>query len=318
MADRMSPGRAVFAVVFLLLFVFSHSEELVVGLVKVLGTDPHGGWRIGLIVADVVLLAAVGLLKGSISRTDGDRPRLWGWWGSAVVLLLALDVILYFVSTPVWVDLAASTAYAASMGVLMASSLNADPLTLVSTARRVGLPSDWRRVRAIVPLIVGTWACYLAGAAFVDYFDVGAMRDLAPATATEVQALPLTEQLTVLSELCQSAVNPGFFQLVVEVMPLLLLALGVEFNYFRQTLAEPTQRAVTAATVTVMSAGLVFALSTLPWDSEGCGDILSGWHEYLSFVLAMQGVFTGLATLVWLLIASTPADAIADETLLGR
>ena len=46
----------------------------------------------------------------------------------------------------------------------------------------------------------------------------------------------------------------------------------MEFNYFRRTLADPTQRAVTAATVTVTSAGLV--------------------------------------TLVWLLLASTP-DTVA-------
>lgn len=318
MPERRSADRAVFGVVFLMLLVFSHSEELVAGLFKVIGHGLHGQWRISLVVVDVFLLAAVGMLKRRITRADGDRSRLWGWWGSAFALLLVLDVILYVLPTPVWVDLVASTAYAAAMGVLMATSLNADPLTLFSASRRLLLPTDWRRVRAIVPLILGTWACYLAGTAFVDYFDVGTMRDLDPTMAAEVDALPLPEQLGVLSQLCHGAVSPVFFQQVVGVLPLLLLTLGVEFNYFRRTLTDPTQRAVTAATVTVMSAGLVFALSTLPWDGEGCGDVLSGWHEYLTFVLSAQGIFTGLVTLVWLLIASTPDTGEPERSALDQ
>lgn len=298
--------RAVFAVVFLMLLAFSHSQELVSGLFRVLGSDIHGSWRFALIAVDVVLLGAVGLFKRSITRDDGAAPRLWVWWWTAFALLLALDVVLYIVTTPVWIDLAASTAYAAFMGILMATSLNADPLTLFSARRRIRLPADWQRVRAIVPLIVGTWACYLAGTAFVDYFDVGPMRTLTPEIAAQVHAMPFSDQVLVLGQLCQGAVSPAFFEQIVGVMPLLLLTLGVEFNYFRRTLIDPTQRAVTAATVTIMSAGLVFALSTLPWDGEGCGDILTGWHEYLTFVLSVQGVFTGLVTVIWLLVASTP------------
>jgi hypothetical protein len=33
-------------------------------------------------------------------------------------------------------------------------------------------------------------------------------------------------------------------------------------------------------------------------------DVLSSWHECLAFLLAVQGIFTGLATLVWMLVAS--------------
>ena len=115
----------------------------------------------------------------------------------------------------------------------------------------------------------------------------------------------------MLSQLCEGAVSPVFFQQIVGVMPVLLLTLGVEFNYFRRVLTDAGQRAATAATVTVMAAGLVGALSTLPWDGQGCGDVLSSWHEYAAFLLAVQGVFTGLATLVWLLVSSTPDDPAA-------
>jgi hypothetical protein len=106
------------------------------------------------------------------------------------------------------------------------------------------------------------------------------------------------QQLAALNTLCESAVNPELYQHVVGVLPLLLLALGVEFNYFRQTLLDPVQRAVTVATVTVMCTALVLALSTLPFDGAGCGNVPSYWHEYLTFVVSVQGVTIGLATLI--------------------
>ena len=133
-------------------------------------------------------------------------------------------------------------------------------------------------MRAIVPLVVGAWLCYLAASAFIHYFDVGTPRALDPLIEAEVMNLPVSEQVSVPSQLCQGAISPVFFQQLVEVLPVLLLALGVEFNYFRRTLTDAGQRAATAATVTVLAAGLVAALSTLPWDGQGCGDVLSRWH----------------------------------------
>jgi len=306
LAARQRGDRAVFGVVFLMLFAFSYSEQLVSGLFPVVGGGGQTAWRVAVVVVDVAVLGLVGLMKGIVTRADGDAPRLWGWWWTGVVILIAVDVLRLFPVEAIGLDLLTATVYAAAMGLTMAASLNADPLALFSTARRVALPTDWARVRAVVPLVFGTWLCYLAASAFVDYFDLRAVRALDPATADKVAEMPITEQMAVLSQLCEGAISPVFFQLIVEVLPVLLLTLGIEFNYFRRTLTDAGQRAATAATVTVMAAGLVGALSTLPWDGQGCGDVLSSWHEYVAFLFAVQGVFTGLATLVWLLVASTP------------
>ena len=303
---RQRGDRAVFGVVFLMLFAFSYSEQLVSGLFPVVGGGSQTAWRVGVVVVDVAVLGLVGLMKGVVTRADGDAPRLWGWWWTGVAILIAVDVLRLFPVEAIGLDLLTATVYAAAMGLTMAASLNADPLALFSTARRVALPTDWARVRAVVPLVFGTWLCYLAASAFVDYFDLRAVRALDPATADKVAEMPIPEQMAVLSQLCQGAISPVFFELIVEVLPVLLLTLGIEFNYFRRTLTDAGQRAATAATVTVMAAGLVGALSTLPWDGQGCGDVLSSWHEYVAFLFAVQGVFTGLATLVWLLVASTP------------
>jgi hypothetical protein len=306
LALRQRGDRAVFGVVFLMLFAFSYSEQLVSGLFPVVGGGGLTAWRVTVVVVDVAVLGLVGLMKGVVTRADGDAPRLWGWWWTGVAILIAVDVLRLFPVEAIGLDLLTATVYAAAMGLTMAASLNADPLALFSTARRVALPTDWARVRAVVPLVFGTWLCYLAASAFVDYFDLRAVRALDPATADKVAEMPIPEQMAVLSQLCQGAISPVFFELIVEVLPVLLLTLGIEFNYFRRTLTDAGQRAATAATVTVMAAGLVGALSTLPWDGQGCGDVLSSWHEYVAFLFAVQGVFTGLATLVWLLVASTP------------
>lgn len=300
--------RAVFGVVFLMLFAFSYSEQLVSGLFGPSGDGGHLAWRMAVIVVDAAVLGVVGWMKRSVTRADGDGPRLWGWWWTGVVILIGLDALRLIPLESIRIDVLTATVYAAAMGLTMAAALNADPLTLVSTGRRVALPVDWARVRAIVPLVLGAWLCYLAASAYVDYFDVGTARTLDPSTEAEVMSLPLSEQMSVLSQLCHGAISPVYFHQVAGVIPVLLLSLGVEFNYFRRTLTDPAQRAATAATVTVLAAGLVGALSTLPWDGQGCGDVLSRWHEYIAFLIAIQGVFTGLATLVWLLVASSPDE----------
>ncbi|MBS1690950.1 MAG: hypothetical protein JST91_01775 [Actinobacteria bacterium] len=298
--------RAVLAVVFLLLFVFSYSEDIVFSVLEVTGNDHLAGWIIGLVGLDVAVLAVVGRLKLFIARADGDPPRLWRWWWSAFAIVVILDVTLCLLPEDhsLWIDLSSAVAFAILMGILMAVSLNADPLTLFSRDRRVAMPRDWARMRATVPLMVGTFACYVAATAFDDFFDLDTVRVLDPEMQAEVAAMPLPEQLGAWATLCEGAVSPAYFQQVVAVIPLLLLTLGVEFNFFRRALAEPAQRAAAAATVTVMSVGLALALSTLPWAGSGCGGVLGYWHEYLTFVVSIQGVVTGLATLIWLLVTS--------------
>jgi len=305
---RHRRDRAVMAAVFLLLFAFSYSEDYVFAILEAAGRDETAAWLLGLVGFDVAVLALVGLLKRAIARADGDSPRLWRWWWGSFAAVVSIDVFLVLLPDdhPLWVDLASSFALAILMGLIMMVSLNGDPFTLFSAARRAAAPEDWARVRAVVPLVVGTIAAYIAATAFDDFFDLDTVRVLDPEMEAEVAAMPLTEQLGAFATLCEGAVSPAFFQQVVAVIPLLLLTIGVEFNFFRRALDEPAQRAAAAATVAVMAVGLLLAVSTLPWVGSGCGGVLGYWHEYLTFVVAVQGIATGLATLLWLLVVSTP------------
>jgi hypothetical protein len=312
---RHRRDRAVLAVVFLLLFAFSYSEDFVAAVLQATGHDHVAGWLIGLVGFDAAVLAVVGLLKRAIARTNDEAPRRWRWWWISFAAVVGLDVFLVLLPEghPLWIDLASSVALATLMGILMMVSLNADPLTLFSRVRRSAEPTDWARVRAVVPLVIGTFACYIAATAFDDFFDLDTVRTLDPEMAAEVGAMPIAEKLGALATLCEGAVSPAFFQSVVRVIPLLLLTIGVEFNFFRRALDEPAQRAAAAATVAVLSIGLSLAVSTLPWADTGCGGVLGYWHEYLTFVVSVQGVATGLATLIWLLVASSPDQRVAAE-----
>jgi hypothetical protein len=311
---RPRPDRAILGVVFLLLFGFSYSEEVVIGLFRAIGQGEPEKWRIALIVADLGILVWAGLLKRSISRTDRGGPRLWRWWWTGFAITIALDVAASGLpeTPPIWVDVLTSMLYTVAMSVLMMSSLNADPVTLFSSRKRAAMRRDWLRVRSVVPLIVGTLAAYLGATVFADFLDVNVVRTLDPDMAARINAMPLSEQLGVKAQLCTGAVNPGYFPSVVVLLAFMLLSLGVEFNQFRRTMLDPAQRAATAATITVVSAGVMFALSTLPLNGTGCGEVLTHWHEYLAFVVTMQGIVTALATLVWMWVVSSP-DAEPDD-----
>ena len=203
--------RAVLAVVFLLLFAFSYSEDFVFAALEATGHEHVLGWIIGLVGFDVAVLTVVGLLKAVIARADGDAPRLWRWWWISFAVVVCLDVMLCLLPEEhsLWIDLMSSVSLAILMGVLIAVSLNGDPLTLFSSVRRSAAPRDWARVRAVVPLVIGTFACYIAATSFDDFFDLDTVRILDPEMAAEVAAMPFAEKVGALATLCEGAVSPG-------------------------------------------------------------------------------------------------------------
>ena len=202
LALRQRGDRAVFGVVFVMLFVFSYSEQVVSGVFPAIGGG-QTAWRVAVIAVDAAVLGAVGLMKRVVTRADGDVSRLWGWWWTGVVVLLGVDVLRLFPVHSIQVDVVIATLYAVAMGWTTAASLNSDPLTLFNTSRRMALPTDWRRVRAIVPLVLGTYLCYLAASAYVDYFNVDTTRTLDAATAELVAEMDVSQQMAVLSQLCE-------------------------------------------------------------------------------------------------------------------
>ena len=310
---RHQRDRAMLAVVLLLVFGFSYSSDVVAAVLEFFGATTRTAWVIGFVGVDAVILLIVARFKRVIDGAEQGPPRRWRTWWIWFGIVAVINTVTGCLPQHhrMWIDLATSVMFAVAMGVLIAVSLNADPLTLVSAGRRAARPADWVHVRAVVPLVVGTFAAYLAATVFDDFFDADTVRVLDPATAAEVDAQDLADRVYTMGTLCESAVSPVFYHQIVVVVPVLLLALGVEVNFFRRTLRDPVLRAVTVTTVSVMAMALVLGLSILPYDGRGCGNVPTYWHEYLTFVVAVQGITIGLATLIWVL--TTGRDAGAGE-----
>jgi hypothetical protein len=314
---RPPVDRAGIALAFVLVVLFSYSEDLVAaGAELAVGGEPQG-WRWFVLPFDVVILAATGLLKRRIAEGDGDGARLWKWWWFGVALALAVDVMLLLTEEYLRLagDLVASTLFSVALAIVLISSLNGDPMTIFSAARRKTQPRDWLRTRSVVPLIIGTYASYLAATLWSDELDDDVVRALEPERAHEIFSLPWVQQLPILEQSCSGAINQEFFAQMCGVIPLLLVTLGIEFGYFRHAIREPAQRAATIMTVSLLSIGLAFALSALLKGGHGCGDVLSPWHEYLAFAFTVQACAVGLATLVWLLVVSSPSEGEQAPTV---
>ena len=296
--------------VFVLVVVFSYSEAIISGVSALAGNSQYVGWRWFVLLIDALIIAATGLLKRRIAKVDGNGNRLWGSWALGACLAIAVDLVLLASgeAITVWGDLVAATLFVAAMGILLISALNGDPDTVLSPARRRERPADWIRARSVIPLIVGTYAGYVAGTIWTDVLNVDVVRTLDTAKAAEIFQRPVAEQLDLLDKLCSGAINPEFFAQMCGVIPLLLIAIGIEYGYFRRTLREPAARAATIITIALLCIGLVFALSALLKSGKGCGDVLTGWHEYLAFVLTVQSAAIGLVMLVWLLVVNSPGD----------
>lgn len=315
MATKQKIDSHVLGVVLLLMLGYANSDKIVGGALATIGKGDSPVWRVGVLLTDIAILALVAKLKRNIACADGTPGRLWGWWWTAFIVACALDIgqVVIGDHAPLAVDLLSSLVFLIAMAVLMLSSLNADPSTLFSARSRQALPSDWVRVSATTPLIVGSLAAFLGATLWTEFFNPTAVRSLDPETAREIAQMSLVDQQVVLTEICDEGINPSYFQHIADVLPVLLLALGVEFNYFRRSVREPVQRVVVVITVAVMCTALVLALSTLPFDGYGCDDVLAAWHEYLAFTISLQAVFMALTTVVWMLLVSMSATVDVDE-----
>lgn len=303
-------NRELLGVMILLVVLYSTNDKIVFALLGAASLGDSAVTRVAVGLADVAILGLAAALKRAIGRSDGTPDRLWRWWCAAAAVVVAVDVVRAALgerTTPA-VELACSACFLLAMAIVMMTTLNAHPMTWFSAQARATMPNDWQRAGATAPLIVGSIAAYVGAALWADYFNPLAVRSLDPALAAEVAQMAPVEQLITMEQLCDEGINPSYFQHIAEVIPVLLLALGLEFNYFRQAVREPVQRAVMVITVSVMCTALVLALSTLPWDGAGCSDVLQPWHEYLAFTVSLQAIFMALTTVLWMLLASLSSD----------
>lgn len=298
-SERTQRGAGVALIlVFVWVIVFTYSEDIVDAIEDV--TDavgrsrfPEWLWAWMPLVLDVVLILASSPLKRRIAKSDGDGDRLWGWWTAGALLTVGTHVMLIFAGshavnrTTLWLHLLAMFLYIVAMGILLTSTINADPMTLFSPRLRDERPRDWSRTHSTLPLIVGTFFAYIATPL---WYPV-----ITPHTA------PIGEPA---DHGCPPLIDPQYFAQMAQVIPVLLVTLGIEFNYVRQseTVREPIQRAAPILTVILLCIAEGLAFSALV-KKDACG-LGAAWLEYIALVVTVQATAIGLATLVWLLLTS--------------
>jgi hypothetical protein len=212
------------------------------------------------------------------------------------VLLLALDAAVApaVPDDPVTI-FGSLLARVVACGILFAATVGANPWRVLTRVGRAIDPGGWRRFLPSVPLLIGTYAAYV-GASVWYGLNERAVRSVAE--AMEVAG----------------AIKPEYFAQLSQVIPLLLVALGLERRFFERLLKGPVQRALTIFTVLLLCAGEAIAIAALTSPNQGCGRVLYYWQEYTAFLVTLLACFIALATLVWALVAVSPKVEVKPST----
>lgn len=291
---EVTESRAAFFLVFVWVLIGAYNVDMVQAVHDGVGSTvpfyPGGLWAIARIASSLVLIAVSWPLKRYIEKADGVGRRYWGWWWSGAAILVAVHLILTFVEhhlgriEPTWFGLLAALVYSIGMGLVLIAALNADPMAVFSRRRRMRKPRDWVRVHSILPAAVGTMVLYFAQILwFPDDIHAGVVKD-------------------------------EFFTAVLQFLPLVLITLGLEFNFVRrgtdnkgraeEERPDPVLRAAPIVTVFLICIALLLDFSTF-MNNPGEG-VSSAWREYVAFEVSAQATTIGLATVVWLLVAGYP------------
>jgi len=264
-------------VAFLLIIGFTFSDDAVDFFLDVTGQPDFAAKRWLVLAVDCLLVAGTGALKWRITGGDSNlttflRRLFTGWWAVGAVLIVADNLILIATEeqlaslgdvASVWINLLASLVFTAAMTLLLLSAL-----------------SDGSESRGwVVPLVIGTLAVDIATGLWAPVIDI--------------------------NENCASDVSAQYFSDVANTLVVILLALGVELSYVRRSAAalDAGRRVAPVFTVLMLGIGLALSLSMqVSAGTQRCG-LGAVWLQYFSFVVSVQAVAIGLATLMWLMVA---------------
>ena len=277
---------AALAAVFLLIVGFTFSDDFVEFLLDVTGNSDlvatHHQWLV--LALDVVLVLATAVLKWVISE-DRDpipvflRRLLNGNWMVGALLVLGGHLVLILTAehrsglsdvASFWVRVLASAVFVTAMTLLLLSALSEKPVS-----------RGW-----IAPLVFGTFVVQVASALWYPWIDSNSG--------------------------CAGEVSAQFYFDMAQLLVVVLLTIAVELNYVRRNAIErdPGRRMAPVFVMLMMCIALALCLSMDVKVDQGpfCGTA-AVWHEYITFVVSVQAMAIGLATLVWLLLT----DALHDD-----
>jgi hypothetical protein len=265
-----------------LVFGFTYTDDLVEFTRDLIG-GRYAGAAPGFVFAlDCLLVGWTALLEWRTSDPAGKvrflRRLVTGKWGLAAALVVTTHVALILTAKArgqldtaggLWVSAITTLVFIAAMALLLVTVLTDD--------------SDQATYGWIIPVVSGALVAQLASALWYPVIDV------------EIG--------------CAGDVSADYFTNICHIIPVFLLALGVEMNYLRRsrTRFDVGQRVTAVLTIVMLAVSELLAFSMIvKADSPRCG-LAAVWHEYLAFVFTAQTLTTGLATVVWLLVVGPAA-----------
>lgn len=272
--------------VFLLIVGFTFSDDVVEFVLDVTGNShlaaTNRQWLV--MAVDVVLVLAAAVLKWRISA-DGFAPAVFirklltGAWAVGALLVVGAHLALVLTAEhrsalgdvpSFWLSVLASAVFVAAMTLLLLSALSEKPAS-----------RGW-----VAPLVFGTFVVQVASALWYPWIEGNAG--------------------------CAGEVSAQFYFDMSQMLAIVLLTTAVELNYVRRNAIEldPGRRMAPVFVVLLLSTALALCMSMDVKVDQGpfCGTG-AVWHEYITFVVSIQALAIGLATLVWLLLV----DAIGQE-----
>lgn len=302
---QRAPGasKAVFAALLVYFLPFTFSEDVLYVVELTTRTPLRPVW---LPIFDGILLVLLYLLTRLVWQQNirvGRRHRVT--WLTAAGGTVVLDLVRALVVVPSYgrgfdeiparLELVTSTVYVALMAVLVAATLAVTP---PEALRRRG--EGWADFSTTIPLLVGVLVGYLAAILWESRLGEGALREDCD---LEIGPVPVSW--------CNGAIDPEYFAQLSQIIPLLLIGVGLESSFFKRAVRSGAQRAGLALMVLVLFLGEVLALSALVRSNQGApADVLAAAHEYFAFVFVVQAAAVGLAALAWALVAGTTSEEV--------
>lgn len=270
------------ATAVLLVVIFTFSDDIVEFFCDITGHAKYPGQPWLVFAVDCLLVLGTAVLKWWIAgrpRTDFLRRLFTGWWGVGALLVIGGHLTLL-----------ATADRRARLGDIGSVWLNL-LFTLVFVAAMTTLLfsalSEHTGSRGwLVPVVAGTFLAQIASALWYPVIEV--------------------------PDGCAGEIASVYFSNMGQIIPVILLALGVESAFVRRTsgFRDPGRRAAPVLTVVLLVVAELFTFTMLVKADKGqqCG-VGAIWHEYIAFVVTVQALTIGLLTLLWLVLT----DAVDSE-----
>ena len=216
-----------------------------------------------------------------------DDPLAASPWTSFVpgaVLLIGLDVVYYGLldSDAPAGRIVLGWFYVVALLALLFFVLGG-PLRIWKSRHRAGVRRRLESLLAALPLVVAVGFVYTGQNIFGREFD---------------------------------DVHQQYFAQMSQVIPLLLVALGLEGRYLRVDFQrDPVRWTISLYVILALVIGEALAISALPVDNAG--ELLYPWHEYAAFSATLYAAAVALAAIVILLLGGPGDDKLAKASESG-